>query len=180
MKFFGILTTFGCFFITVYARDVIFHVEKLDQCETPTAITVDVKVANNQTANKIYYSVNLNVHEEVKGPVEMMLVVNKCDLKKKHCGHFQDLQITGICQKLSDPYSLYNKAFAEMKPPLKCPLKVGIYSMMDSLIDLSGLTGLSIDGHIWVVQIKWMSGDKNILCIDNETKITKIMADKMN
>lgn len=152
----------------------------MDHCETPTQILVDIKVANNGTANKVYYSMNLNVQEEVHGPLEMMLVVNRCDLKMKHCGFFQDLKITQMCQKLNDPYSLYSKAFAEMKPPIKCPIKVGNYTMMESSIDLSMITGLSIDGHIWVVEIKWMSGDKNILCIDNETKITKIMADKMN
>ena len=85
-----------------------------------------------------------------------------------------------MCQKLKDPLSIYSKAFSEIKPPIACPIKVGNYSMMESSVDLSMITGLPIDGHIWVVGIKWMSGEKTVLCLDNETKITKTMAEKMN
>lgn len=150
----------------------------MDQCETPTPILVDMKVANNETTNKVNFSMNLNVQEEVHGPLEIILVANRCDLKQKHCGHFQDIKITQMCQKLEDPYSQFSKALAGIKPTITCPIKVGNYSMMESSIDLSMITGLPIDGHMWVVEIKWMSGDKTILCLDNETKITKSMADK--
>lgn len=152
----------------------------MDQCETPTPILVDMKVANNETTNKVYFSMNLNVQEEVHGPLEMILVANRCDLKKERCGHFQDLKITQMCQKLVDPYSPFSKAFADIKPPITCPIKVGNYSMIESSIDLSMITGLPIEGHLWVVDIKWVTGDKTILCIDNETKITKSMANKLN
>lgn len=150
----------------------------MDQCETQTPILVDFKITNNETANKVYFSMKLNVQEEVNGPLEMILEANRCDLKKKHCGHYQDLKITQICQKFKDPFSVFSKAFAGIEPKIACPIKVANYIMTESSLDLSMITGLPIDGHVWLVRIKWMSGNKNVLCLDNETKITKIKTEK--
>lgn len=151
----------------------------MDQCATQAPVFVDIKAVNRSIANTVYFSMKLNVQEEVNGPLEMMLVVKQCDFKMKSCEHYQNISINEMCQKLKDPNSLYSKALAEIKPPLTCPFKVGNYSMMESSIDFSMLTDLPIEGHIYVVDVKWISGQKTVLCLENETKITKSFAEQI-
>lgn len=127
----------------------------MDQCVTQTPILIDIKAVNSSIANTVYFSMKLNVQEEVNGaPPEMILVVEQCDLKKKRCEHYQNISINELFEKLKDPNSLYSKLIAEIKPS---------YSIMD----LSRLTGLPIDGPIYVADIKWKSEDTTILCLEN-------------
>lgn len=128
--------------------------------------------------NKIMYSGYIEITEEITGEIELVLEVNKCDLEIKACEKYNSLKIGGMCQKFKDKNAFYSSGLSTIKPPLKCPIKPGNYSMENSAIDLSLVSVFPLDNFAWIVIFKFVAADSNkskktVMCINSETKIFK-------
>lgn len=133
--------------------------------------------------NKVIFSGMMIVEEEVKGPIDMVTDINRCDLDMKECESYQSLKITKMCEKFDDKNAFYAGGLTNITPSLKCPIKAGNYTFVDSLLDLRALSPLPLDGYIWIMLVKLVSGvsGKNprlVFCFNGETKILKSIKGK--
>lgn len=133
------------------------------------------------TDNKIPFSGYIEVTEELQGEFEFVIEANRCSLDLKECTKYHTVNFRQICEKFVDPNPLYRGFFSNVKPPLKCPLKPGNYTLTDSMVDLSMISFFPIDGYIWVVTLSLVSSEngskkkKVAMCVNAETKIVKVV-----
>lgn len=128
---------------------------------------------------KIAYSGLITVTEEVPGDIELVVESSKCSLDMKDCEKYSNINIHGMCQKFNEKKAFYSGALASIKPPLKCPLKPGNYTLEESELDLTPVSMIPLDGFIWVVTFKFVSSEagsktkKIAMCLNSETKIVR-------
>lgn len=104
--------------------------------------------------NKVIFSGMMIVEKEVKGPIDMIMDVNRCDLKMNDCENYQKLKTTNLCDKFNDKNAFYAGGLTNITPSLRCPIKAGNYTFVDSILDLSALSPLPLDGYFWLVLTK--------------------------
>lgn len=148
-------------------------------CPDKTSIKLKLNLTDSgKMPNKVLFSGMMMVEEEVKGPIDMIMEANRCDLKMNNCEIYQRFKITKMCDKFNDKNAFYAGGLTNITPSLRCPIKAGNYTFVDSILDLSALSPLPLDGYIWIVLMKWVSGEsgKNprlVFCFHGETKILK-------
>ena len=120
----------------------------------------------------------MEVTEEVPGDLNLVVESNKCDLEMKSCVKYNTFNIGGVCQKFLDKKEFYSDVLSSITPPLKCPIKVGNYTLDERTLDLRIISFLPLDGYIWVNSYKLVSSQKGkpkkvILCLNAEIKIMR-------
>lgn len=119
------------------------------------------------------------VTEEVKGDLSLLIETNKCSLDMKTCEKFTGVNVPDICKKFVDKNAFYSPVFEKIKPPFRCPLKPGLYTLEESVLDLFIISMMPLDGYIWVVKFQLISSQKGkkakeiAMCLNSETKITR-------
>lgn len=129
--------------------------------------------------DKMKYSGTIAVSDEVPGEIDLVMEYNKCSLDMKTCEKYDIINIREMCKKFQDKNAFYSNIFAHIKPPLKCPIKPGNYTLEESSLDLAPFALFPIDGYIWVLSFKFASGEKGIkgkkvvMCLNAEVKIIR-------
>ena len=73
----------------------------------------------------------------------------------------------------------YSEVLGAIKPKLECPLKAGNYTLGKTLVDLTVLKFVPLEGFIWIVTIKVVTSAKGSkikkvsACIITELKVTR-------
>jgi hypothetical protein len=120
------------------------------------------------------------VNEEIRGDFDIVAESTRCSLDMKTCEKFSTLRIRDACKLINDKNAFYSAALEKISPQIKCPIKPGKYYLSKTSADLSILSLLSLDGYVWMDKITFSTNDigsktkKRILCINAETKITKM------
>lgn len=117
--------------------------------------------------------------EEVLGDIEFVLGASKCTLDMKTCEKYPTTNIREMCKKFQERNAFYSSALSNFKPPLKCPLKPGNYTLSESRMDLAPVAFIPLDGFVWIVTFKFVSTEKVsqnkkiVMCLNSEVKIVK-------
>jgi hypothetical protein len=80
-----------------------------------------------------------------------------------------------ICSKLKDKKAFYYNALTTIHPPLECPFKAQQYTAANSSIDLTPLSFLPINGFLWIITGRIMSGESRevALCVEGNLRVTR-------
>jgi len=126
-------------------------------------------------ADKLLYSADFVIHEDIPGPIEISLEVNRCSLNLKKCEKYPTVRTIGFCEAFKKK-AIYADSLTAFKPPLQCPIKAGNYSATDAELDLGIISFLPSQGYIWLVCIRAFGGASKtlVMCIQTETKITEM------
>lgn len=134
-------------------------------------------VSSKGVENKIIFSGQLDLVEEIRGPLELVVELNRCDVEMKKCEKIPTMKFTKLCSRLNDKKAFYYGAFSGIKPRLECPLKEKNYIASNSSIDLTAISFLPMGGFVWLTTFKINSGDEKnvhlVLCVEMEFKIVQ-------
>lgn len=124
-----------------------------------------------------------NVTKDIKGGLDLSAESHRCSLDLKNCEVYPGIVIRDMCKKFIEKNVFYTNFFENIRPPLKCPLKSGLYAMEETKFDFSFLSLLPIDGHVWLSNLKLLSAEnikrkRVVACINAETKILRIIPRK--
>jgi hypothetical protein len=145
--------------------------------ETP--IRSEVKLETSSLNNTIKVSGSFTVKEKIHGPIDLSTDTNRCSLDLKSCEKYGSRNIRGLCKMIDNPILFFSDVFAKIKPPTKCPLMPGNYTISESEIDLSLFNYAPVDGYVYMINLKIVSTEKGskarkiAWCFNLETKITK-------
>jgi hypothetical protein len=141
-------------------------------------MTVALSLPKSNTNNKVNFSGEISISEDILGQIDLVIEANKCSLDMKTCEKAPTVNIKDMCSKFKD--SLYSSVFSKFQPAFVCPLRKGKYMIKEAAIDLTILTYVPLDGFIYVCSMKFVSiensGKKKqlVMCLNSETKIVKI------
>lgn len=143
-------------------------------------MAITMKAPQSNIGNKILFSVLITVSEEVPGEIEFVIESNRCTLDMKTCEKYPVMNVREMCKKFQEKNAFFSMTLASFKPPLKCPIKTGNYSLEESFIDLTPVAFVPLDGFVWIVTFKLVANEKGsknkktVLCMNSETKIIKV------
>lgn len=158
---------------------------KWENCDKnlPIQLNVDVKQVSGN-ANKIVYSGAIEISREIRGPLEVWLEINRCDLEMKKCEKAQTQKFAGICQKLRDKRSFYYSAANTIHPQLSCPFKAQNYTATNSSVDVTAISFLPLSDCLWMTTSKVYAGEGKekevVMCTLLESKIVKVKSRRKN
>lgn len=156
----------------------VYSPQKWDNCPLKMPIMVNLTIPKMNYVQVKYAGV-VSVTEEVKGELEMVIEGFKCSLDMTDCQKYNSFNVGGMCQKFQNTNAFYSSFFNSIRPPWKCPIKPGNYTIEEGLFDLNLISLLSLDGYVWSATFKFVSGDKRsknkkiVMCLNSETKIIK-------
>lgn len=139
---------------------------------------IDLRLPSSNI-NIVTFSGFGNLTENIRGEMELVVESFRCNFDMNNCEKFPGATVNEMCKKFIDKTSFYSSFFDNIKPPLKCPLKAGIYKMLDTKMDFSAFSMLPLDGFVWVATFKILltePGAKKkriVMCVTTETKIVK-------
>jgi hypothetical protein len=146
-----------------------------------TPMEIIMVMPKTNTNNKVPFNGYITVHEELTGDFQFTIETNRCSFDLKSCEKYATINFRQICSKFESENAFFKGFFSSIKPPLKCPLKPGNYSLTDSIVDLSIISLIPIDGFIWMATFTLVSSEdgakkkKIVMCINSETKILKVV-----
>lgn len=126
------------------------------------------------------YSGYATISETVKGNLNLILDIQKCDFSMKSCDKYSTRNIPGICALVQLKDALFAEAFVNVVPKVECPLKPANYSLGTSAIDMKPFSLVQLDGFIWIVNFRLMSAvdgnskRKTALCVNSQTKVVRV------
>lgn len=140
----------------------------------------DLKLTRIFLDSKLRGSGILEVKEKIWGPLDISLENNRCSIDMKNCEKFMTFNIKEVCKKFSDSMPLYANVFKNIRPPLKCPVEPGNYTIPPAELDISIMSLMPLDGYVYLTSFKVSSGvnggksKKIAWCLSIETKIERI------
>lgn len=98
----------------------------------------------------------------------MDTTLQRCNMRGNQCEKFYEGHTNDFC-----PHLKFNKvigdAFSKMtQPPLRCPLKRGVYNLTQNSIDMSRIDFLPFDHQKWLVSLKFGEKDPNLKDDDDD------------
>lgn len=134
----------------------------------------------------IPFSGNLIVNKEIKGSFDLETSSKRCSLDLSNCEHYSKGKYQNMCSVLNDQNSWYSSVLLGVKPPVKCPIKSGNYSLDDASLNLGLFKLMPMEGYTWIVSFKVISTEKIngsvsrdvLMCLTTETKIVKASSRK--
>jgi hypothetical protein len=158
-----------------------YRPQKWEKCPgDPTPVELHMILPKSTTNNLIPFSGYIEVKENVTGDLEFSIESSRCTLDLKKCEKYSNINFRDVCKKFVEKNTFYSGFFTGIKPPLKCPLQPGNYSLVESAIDLNIITFFPLDGFVWVVTFSLVSTEsekktkKIAMCVNSETKIVKM------
>lgn len=143
----------------------------------PIIINISTPLSN---INKLDVAGTLTVLHDITGHIELVVETVKCSPDMVKCDKYSTINIREMCKKFKDTNSFYSDVFRSINPPLICPLKQGNYTIGASTFHLERISMIPLDGYVWLITFKLVASDngqkpkKFVLCLNSETKITKI------
>lgn len=141
----------------------------------------------NETATvskQLLVSGHLDVTKEVKGPMELTVELNKCDMSLKKCEKFTTLKVSKLCHRIFDKKNFLHGILSTLQPQISCPVSPQRYVTLSSTLDLTAITLLPISGAVWMGNLKIMSGEGKkaelVFCANAETQIERVRNKKRN
>jgi hypothetical protein len=113
---------------------------------------------------KLLLTGNMVFRENISGQIDLVLEGSKCSFDMKTCERNPTINVQDICKKFDLKTSFYSSLFASYKPPFKCPVQSGNYTMENTEIDLAFFSWLLEEGHFYSGTVK---------LIENETRTKK-------
>ncbi|KAG5677730.1 hypothetical protein PVAND_007461 [Polypedilum vanderplanki] len=104
--------------------------------------------------NSVKLTGYIEMTEDYNGDLHATIDANKCDFEMKNCLKYNLLKIENLCSIFTNKIGMFSMAFNSIKPPLKCPLKVGNHTLMDTQLDLTIFSVIPLDGAVWVANFK--------------------------
>jgi hypothetical protein len=157
-----------------------FTLKKFQNCPVNQSITMFVDVNDTvPAADVIRYSGFLEASREIRGPLELVIETNRCDVGLKKCEKMPTVKFTGLCEKFKDKKAFYHATLSGLTPSLECPIKPQRYvATNSSMLDLSPIAFLPLGGYIWLVTLKVSSGEPKqqelVMCTMIEISIAQV------
>lgn len=86
------------------------------------------------------------------------------------CEYFTTIPVPRVCDHINDERALLATFFKGMEPPMRCPIKPGIYRFENSTIDLNFFTTFPLEGYRWQSRLRLYtregSAKKEVYCLD--------------
>jgi hypothetical protein len=143
-------------------------------------IMLDYKSPKSNLNDKMAISGTIMVSEKIIGPIDVSLDSSRCTLDMQICAKYTTINIREVCKKIIDKNSLHSNLLANIKPPLKCPIMPGNYTIEETEFNLAFFAFAPIDGYVYITNVKIVALDKEtkarkvVCCFKSETKIVKI------
>lgn len=152
---------------------------KYDNCPMNLPIILNMTTPSSNI-NKLDVEGHIYVMHDIVGDVELVVETNKCSVDMQKCDKYSTIIVRDMCKKFQEQNAFYSDVFRSIHPPFRCPIKKGNYTVSNSTFEMSRIAMLPLDGYVWVISFKWVSSingekpKKVILCLNSETKISKI------
>lgn len=152
--------------------------QTLKDCPIETPMKIKMNIPKYNT-DKVRLSAIIIVTEEVQAEVDFVIESNQCKMDMKTCQKENSLNVAGMCDMFKAKNTIYSSIFDSIEPPLRCPIKPGNYTLRESILDLSPIRLIPLDGFVYVTTFRLVSGPKGTrskkvaLCLNTETKIFK-------
>lgn len=131
-----------------------------------------------ENINKMAVRGSIVVTEEIRGGIDFVMEISRCNLDMKICEKYDNVNVKGMCKKFVDKTAFYSAALESIHPQLKCPIKPGNYTAHVD-IDLNLFSIFPIEGFVWITTFKMVATDKGsktkkiVCCLNSETKIVR-------
>jgi hypothetical protein len=126
--------------------------------------------------NKLYFNGVIDVSRNGSAPMELQIIVNKCDQDMKKCEKLPPRSFKQLCATLNDKSSFLYTLITKLDPPMECPVKAQQYIANNAVVDITPLTFLPMNGFVWIAVIKIFSGENRemTLCLEASFRNNKI------
>lgn len=155
----------------------VFSIKSWQNCPGNQSMNFFTNISSHGNAKNVFFSGRLELTEDVRGPLELVVLINRCDVAMKKCERIPPIRVPKLCSRFSDTKAFYSGAFAGITPRLECPMTERIYTATDSSIDLAAISFLPMGEFMWIMTLKINSGEegksKLALCIEMELKIIR-------
>jgi hypothetical protein len=153
---------------------------KYEPCTaTGYPLKIDFKLLSMSFNDKATFSALITVFEKISGPIDMSMEVNRCTLDLKTCRKGTTFNMKEGCKKLTETTQFYSHIFANIEPPLKCPIMPGNYTLAETTLDFAIVEFLPMDGYVYTDTLSLASTEKDgktrkiAYCLKGEVKVTK-------
>uniref|UniRef100_A0A336MKP7 CSON003136 protein n=1 Tax=Culicoides sonorensis TaxID=179676 RepID=A0A336MKP7_CULSO len=138
----------------VHCASKYFMAESPILCPNNNQMIAKVKNYSLHNENKaVIVQAIIEVNETLKGPIELTITLEKCNMEKTKCSNFPPFNYPDTCPILTTTF-FGTKFFERIEPKLECPLKVGNYTFNKSEIDFTQLEKVPFD--VGRYKVKWM------------------------
>lgn len=129
--------------------------------------------------NAFQFNGNFVTTKELRGPLELHLVITKCNQERTGCQLIDKIVFINVCDKIYDRKTFWSEVTKVIEPKLKCPLPPGIYNFNNGTIDLSIFAKMPLVSFgLWIIQLTIVQIDdkkkKNtvVFCTNADMMIT--------
>jgi hypothetical protein len=121
--------------------------QKYENCDIDN---LPMKVFINPVAgqDKVKFSGYFTVSEDITGEIDATVDSNKCELDMKSCFKYNSFKVPAICGALTSKSGIFADVLKSIKPPFKCPVKAGNYTIAEANFDITVFSMLPIDGAV--------------------------------
>lgn len=136
--------------------------ERIEHCANDS--TNDLELKNLTLVfrqNALLFRDSFFIHRVIDRPLEFDIILIRCKSIDHECQTFQNNTYKHMCDIFYEARLFGGNFVKRMTPPIRCPLKPGLYKMNDAEINLDFLTGLPIDGFFWNVKVNLYTPEKN-------------------
>jgi hypothetical protein len=161
-----------------FVREITF--QKYEDCSKESLTHLDLKILKSNVTNIIRGSAEFTIAEKINGPILVSLDASRCSLDMQNCEKFMTYNFKQVCKKLAGSAILFKNVINAITPRLICPIVPGLYSVAESTIDVSVFALVPLDGYVYVINVKAVSGDKEsstrkmAFCYNMEAKVVKV------
>lgn len=156
-----------------YQRQRYFKMEKLFPCHSDEGNPLRlVNVTIRSEKNFLILNGHIEVTETVRGPLELALKGEKCDMDNSRCIAFSPFGVGDMCKEFTNENNIFGKKFLpNFSPTLRCPLKTGLYEMGNVTADVREFAKLPLEGSrlkpTFIVYQKYQDGKKKLVACTN-------------
>lgn len=116
-----------------------------------------------------------NVTEEFDD-FELVIDLSRCSFDMKSCDRYPAPVVSNPCRKIELKNQFYSKIIESIEPPMKCPIKFGVYEMKYNSYEFpKAFSYFPFDGYVWLPTFKFI--DKNTkkakACVKAEVKVIR-------
>lgn len=139
-------------------------------------MVVNLKMSSTNVDILTFSSITA-LSKDIVGEIELVFELNRCTFDMKTCEKYPGLVVRNLCKTLFEKGNHFSIVLERSKPPIRCPLKAGNYTLEETKIDLAFVSMFPLDGYVWVTTFKFLSSEPGskkkqiVMCLNAETKI---------
>ncbi|XP_018578698.1 uncharacterized protein LOC108916870 isoform X1 [Anoplophora glabripennis] len=136
----------------------------------------DIEVVNINRTFRV--SLKANIRSDINNDMKLWLFLSRCNSRDAldSCETYNTIKINHFCKILNGENMPWTDAVRKFSPPLRCPLKKGVYEFKNSTFDGSAFNRFPVLNWYWkvLVNIKDEITDELLQCATLEGQIAPI------